>query len=82
MLNIKKFDMTSFFHNGTKNFFEILSTLAHYRASGFYLYIKIGIYFILYSITYQNVKTELKNRFLQIFFKFLHFVRNLRIFII
>jgi len=43
MLNVKKFNMTSFFHNGTKNFFfEILSTLAHHSASGFHLYIKTG----------------------------------------
>jgi len=36
-----------------KFFFEI-STLARYNASGFHLYIKIGIYFMLYPITYQN----------------------------
>jgi len=51
--------MTSYFHNGAKKFlFEILSTLAHYNASEFHLHIKTGIYFILISITYQNIKTE------------------------
>jgi len=60
MLNVIKYNMTSFFHNGAKNFFEILSTLARYN-SGFHIYIKTGIYFILYPISYQNIKTELKS---------------------
>jgi len=57
MLNVKKFNMTSFFHNGAKYiFFEILLTLARYSTSGFNLYKKTGIYFILYPITYQNIE--------------------------
>jgi len=42
---------------------EILSILARYSTSGFHFYIKTGIFFILYPITYQNIKTELKNNF-------------------
>jgi len=47
--------MTSYFHNGAKIFFEILSTLARYSDSGFHLYIKTGIYFILYPTELENV---------------------------
>jgi len=49
--------MMSFVRNGAKRFFfEILSTMARYSASGFHLYIKTGIYFILYPYLpeYQN----------------------------
>jgi len=35
--------------------------LALYSTSGFHLYIKTGLYFILYPITYKNIKTEFKN---------------------
>jgi len=34
-----------------------LSTLARYSASGFHLYMKTKIYFILYPITYQNMNS-------------------------
>jgi len=44
--------MTSYFHNGDLfHFFEFLTTLARYS----------GIYLFLTSITFQNLKTELKN---------------------
>ena len=62
MLNVKKIIMTSYFQNGAKNsFFEILSTLARCCAPGCHFDIKTGIYFILYPIIYQNMKTELNN---------------------
>jgi len=58
MLNANKFIMRSYSHTGAKNFFfEMLSTLARYNATKFYRDIKTGIYFILYFITYQNIKT-------------------------
>jgi len=85
MLNVKKIDMTSFFIMAPKIFFfEILSTLARYSASGFHIYIKTGIYLILYPT--KQIKTELKNLFsfrrdsicyiyfFKFFSNFLHFV--------
>jgi len=44
MLNVKKFNMTSFFHYSAKKFLWD-STLARYSASGFHLYTKTGISF-------------------------------------
>jgi len=56
ILNKKNFVLTSYFHNGTAfNFFEILSTLARYTVSGFYLHIKTGNYVKHLSITFQNL---------------------------
>jgi len=49
-------------------FFEFLSTLARYTGLGFHLHIKTGNYVKHLSITFQNLKTELKN-ILQIVFK-------------
>jgi len=70
MLNVIKFNMMSFFHNGAKNMcFEILSTLARYSASD--IFYSLQIFFFLsttsgiqdYPITeYQNRK-KLKNLF-------------------
>jgi len=41
----------------------VSSKTARYSASEFHHHIKTGIYFILYIISYQNIKIELKNVF-------------------
>jgi len=56
--------MTSFSIMAPKTFFVyILSTLARYNASEFHFNKRTGIYFILYPITYQNIKIKLKKNF-------------------
>jgi len=55
--------MTSYFHSRTAfNFFEFLSTLARSTGSGFHLHIKTGNHVKHLSITFQNLKTKLKNQ--------------------
>jgi len=51
--------MASYFHNGGKKFFFKFCQLGAYSASvDFIFYIKTWIFFILYPIIYQIIKTE------------------------
>jgi len=54
--------MTSYFHNGAKFFFLILSTLARYKAE------------LKNVFLFRRDNSKLCKRFLQIFFHFLQFV--------